>query len=80
MFTRPFIVSGCSQSGVVTIPIGARCWGINVVSGSTFINGFPCAAGYSVNISLPDSKNLLGTPIVVSGAGAGSSTNVFWVQ
>ena len=80
MLTKPFIMTGFSQSGVVTIPVGSRAWGINVISGAAYVNGFPCAAGYSMSVSLPDSKDLLGTAIVVSGTWNTGTTNVFWVQ
>ena len=80
MLTRPFIVTGFVQSGMVTIPAGSRCWGVSVISGAAYVNGFACAAGYSMSVSLPDSKDLLGTPIVVSGTWNTGATNVFWVQ
>lgn len=80
MLTRPFVVSGFIQSGQVSIPVGARCWGISVVSGSALVNGFLCLAGYSINVNLPDSKDILGAPIVVGMSGLGNATNVYWVQ
>ncbi len=80
MLTRPFVATGFLQSGQVVIPPGSRCWGISVVSGSALVNGWLYLAGQSINVSLPDSKDLLGYPIVVGMSGLGNATNVFWVQ
>lgn len=80
MLTRPFVVTGVTQSGALSIPVGSRCWGVSVQSGVAFVNGFPLLAGVPINVGLPDSKDILGYPILVSGAGSGASATVFWVQ
>lgn len=68
MFSNPsFSVITGSQ---VIIPVGARGFTIDVMSGIGYVNTTPVMAGDTFSWTAPDSKNLLGQPIVVGATGS----------
>ncbi len=81
MFTARPVFATLTQTGIFNIPVGTRCFTVSVVSGSGYLGNAVYPAGQQISMSLPDSKNLLGSPIPVSISGAGvNSLNVFYVQ
>ena len=68
-----------TSSGQTTIPIGARAFSIQVVSGSAYANGtLLLASSNPLTWGSPDSKILLGTPgVTVGTTGAANRVVVF---
>jgi hypothetical protein len=69
-----------SFTGQVIIPIGARAFDINVVSGSAVVNGALYLAGSTIRWTAPGDKTILGGSIAVGCSGAANKTTVFYLQ
>ena len=73
--------TGIVNTGQLTIPVGTRSFTINCVSGSVLVNGTTLLlAGNVISADMPDSKNILGAPIVLGISGMGNKTVVFYTQ
>ena len=74
----PFTAASILQSGQVVIPVGARSFDIQCVSGSVRVNNTLLLAGKGLAMTMPDSRVELGTPIVVGISGLLNYTTVFY--
>lgn len=76
MFSTPYISS--FTGGQVIIPVGARAFQIDCLSGIAYVGGALMLAGGSLSWAAPDEKVILGATLAAGTTGAVNRLNVFY--
>ena len=77
MFSSPTF-SAFTNTGVLTVPVGARAFSINILSGQATVNAIVVPQGWTQSWYSPDAKVILGASISVGATGLGNRATLFY--